>query len=63
MTADSYRSLIDKAQCDPQLADLLAQMLLEAVEARKLLRAAGYGVTGTGIFETVREALEDGRSR
>jgi hypothetical protein len=37
---------------------LLAQALQESEDAKLLLRARGYGVTGTGLLETVREAME-----
>lgn len=44
------------AQSDP---DSIAKVVNESEEAKQLLRAAGFGVMGQGIRETVREALQE----
>ncbi len=36
----------------------LAQQLAEEDEAKQLLRNAGFGVTGTSLLLTVKEALD-----
>jgi phosphoribosylaminoimidazole (AIR) synthetase len=53
--------------CDPnwkqkreqliKLAQIYEKMVEESDQAKQLLRKAGYGVTGTGLLETVKECL------
>jgi hypothetical protein len=60
MTSDGWKELILQAAYEAEVGDyekvdLLAKLLEEMDGAKQLLRDKGYGVTGVGIFETVKE--------
>lgn len=58
MTLNGWRETVAKCAVDPEMAELAALTLKESQDAKQLLRDAGFGVTGTSILETVKEALE-----
>lgn len=57
MTSDAFRAIVISAATDSEAADLLVSMLVEFVEAKRMLRAAGYGCAGLGLLDTTREVL------
>lgn len=52
---------IPEPYCRATDLDLMRRIAVESDLAKQLLRKAGYGVTGQGLLDTVREALADGR--
>jgi predicted NBD/HSP70 family sugar kinase len=54
-----WRRLLRPDIPSESMLDLIARLIAECERAKQELRAAGYGVTGTGILRTVREALDD----
>lgn len=57
MTSDALRAIVISAATDSEAADLLVSMLVESVEAKRMLRAAGYGCVGLGLLDTTREVI------
>jgi len=57
MTRDGYEASDIVRLVEKGSAQLLADYINEADETKQLLRNAGFGVTGTGLLETVKEAL------
>lgn len=63
MTEKQYKIFIKNAVCDIQRGgsherlNLLARALFEAERAKQMLRDKGYGWTGLGIYETVRDEV------
>lgn len=57
---DAYKTLVmfaarDIEFGDDRFANLIVAMLIEADQAKHLLRKKGYGVTGAGLLDTCRE--------
>jgi hypothetical protein len=46
-------------ETDAESRKLFAIHFVEAEAAKDLLRAAGFGVTGTSLLETVKQALQE----
>lgn len=63
MTIEFWREIVGKCATDPEMAELAALTLKESQDAKQLLRDAGFGVTGTSLLETVKEALEREKKR
>ena len=55
MTKTGYEEIVRQCTTDEIMFDLVVMSLIEAQEAKELLREKGYGVTGVGILETARE--------
>jgi hypothetical protein len=59
MTPENFRALVVSAAGDAEAAALIVRMLVESQEAKRTLRAAGYGFTGMGLLETAREVPDN----
>ena len=57
MTRDSWLVIVKKARKDNKQLNLLLDYLVEAGEAKQLLRDNGYGCTGMNLLETVKEVI------
>lgn len=51
--------LIDDLAKSEETRDMIARHYFRAKEARRLMREAGYGVTGMDILETTKQVLWD----
>jgi hypothetical protein len=55
MTEQGWRAIVERAAIDDRMRDLLVKLLTEQDAAKSALRRKGYGCTGMGWLETVRE--------
>jgi hypothetical protein len=57
MRPEHYRDLVVRAAAEPggQLMNLIVAHMTDAEKAKQILRAKGYGVTGTSISATAAQ--------
>ena len=61
MTTKDWADIVAKAQDDASQLLVIAKCLREAEDAKCLLRHYGFGVAGTPLIVSVRQAITAGR--
>ena len=56
--SEFYIDLTKKLETDVELRNMIVTHFSRAEEAKTMMRKAGFGVTGTDILETTKQALD-----